>query len=120
MAGIMGIVAICSALLVGAATPSEIRVADAYARADDAAARWTIGTDAVEMGLECKAGKLRLTSFRNKLTNPTAEYVVANESSDLLSWSESNWRLEKSNVRQVVVGGRPAVQLDLTLCESSL
>src|SRR5512133_1336500 len=72
------------------------------------------------MSLECKAGKFRLVSYRNKLTNPATQYVAAGEAGDPLSWGTSNWRLEKGEVRQIVYGGRPAVQLDLTLSESTL
>jgi hypothetical protein len=93
---------------------------DAYASTSADGQQWTIGTDAVELRLEYASGKLRLVALRNKLTSPATEYVAAGEASDLLPSGTPNWQLQGSAVRHIVYGGRPAVQLDVTLSEATL
>ena len=50
-------------------------VGDAYVRSEAGGARWRIGSQGIEQVLECSDGRLLLTSYQNKLTEPATEYV---------------------------------------------
>jgi len=55
---------------------SSVNVSDAYARSDGSGRTWEIGTGAVELKLSADEGALRVTGFRNKLTNASADYIA--------------------------------------------
>ena len=53
----------------------DVVMDDAFIRSDAEGKSWTIGTRAIELTLECRAEGLRTVSFKNKLTDPSCEYV---------------------------------------------
>ncbi len=60
-----------------AASPNRVRVGDAFVRGDAGGRRWTIGTAAMDLKLDCRDGRLRVTSLRNRLTAPARELIDA-------------------------------------------
>jgi hypothetical protein len=52
---------------------ADVEAGDAYAR--DNHGKWTIGTSAVQVIFEVRDGKLLLSNFTNKLTQPAREYL---------------------------------------------
>ncbi|MCL5096652.1 MAG: hypothetical protein M1608_03800, partial [Candidatus Omnitrophica bacterium] len=65
--------ALCLEISVAGANP--VRVDDAYVAASDDAQTWTIGTDAIEVTLSRQDNRFRLISLKNKLAQPSTEYV---------------------------------------------
>lgn len=57
------------------AAAGDLQVGDAYVRRGADGQSWTIGNGAMEQVLTSHEGRFRLTSLKNKLTNPIAEYV---------------------------------------------
>jgi len=100
---------------IGDAAVRNLRVGDAYVRASGDGQRWTVGTKAVEVALECRGGRFRLVSFKNKLTTPKSEYVAAAAARAPFGESDGRWTLVSSAAARVAAGGRPAAQLDLVL-----
>lgn len=83
----MRILAICFVLGVTWAfgidrARADVEVGDAYAQAGNG--KWTIGTHAAEVTLETQNGKLLMSSFVNKLTQPAREYVGGKNAISLL------------------------------------
>jgi hypothetical protein len=103
---------------------TEAKVGDAYARSDDGLL-WTIGTKSVEMTFDGRGGTFRLDSFLNKTCEPALEYVDAKTAAapftlDTAAKNDSQWTLKTAAARQVSSGGRPAVQLDVTLTRGDI
>ena len=101
-------------------------VDDAFVRVDKEGQAWTIGTGQTELSLEFNAGKLSMSSYRNKQFTPPKEYLEAAGAArsaviDLEPIGKNPaglgqpWTLEGVDARQVNEGGRPAVELVLTL-----
>ena len=128
----MRILAICFVLGVTWAfgidrARADVEVGDAYAQAGNG--KWTIGTHAAEVTLETQNGKLLMSSFVNKLTQPAREYVGGKNAISLLdarvggknsSRAKSPWMIQKAETVEVKVGGRRAVQLDLTMIHDTV
>jgi hypothetical protein len=104
-------------------------VGDAYAQGSADGQKWVVGTRAWEMVLERRMGRVRLVSYKNKLTEPAHEYVAADSGTGVFFLQagtentspspDTDWIQGKSAVRTVMAGGRPAVQLDLRFtCET--
>lgn len=55
---------------------AKVHVDDAYVRSSTDVKTWMIGTKAVEMVFKCKDGRFRTISFKNKLVDPIAEYIL--------------------------------------------
>ncbi len=115
----------------GLVKANERTVADAYARGSANGLTWTIGTKSVQMTFDGRGGEFRLTSFLNKSCEPPLEYVEAKTAAAPFSLdsenpakpaaeADSQWTLKNGSVRQVPSGGRPAVQLDVTLTRASI
>ena len=103
---------------VGVAKANELTVGDAYARDNADGQVWTIGTKSVEMTLDGQDGTFRLVSFLNKSCEPPLEYVDAKSAAApfvLDAEADSRWALKSGAARKVASGGRPAVQLDVTV-----
>jgi hypothetical protein len=109
----------------------DAQVADAYARSSDGGFVWTIGTKSVEMTFDGRGGSLRLVSFLNKACQPPLEYVDpkttaapfsldANSAVKPAADADGQWALRTGSARQVSSGGRPAVELDLTLVRGAI
>ncbi len=101
-----------------------VEVGDAYARDDNG--KWTIGTDAVQMIFEVRDGRFLLSNFTNKLAKPAREYLGEKDAMNPLGADrqttrkgEKPWTLIHGETREVSAGGRPAVQLDLTMTHES-
>jgi hypothetical protein len=111
---------------------TEAIVSDAYVRSSADGMLWNIGTNAVQMTVDGRDGNFRLAGFLNKACEPALEYVDSRAAAAPLalnsagpagkskeakpvSSTDSRWTLKTGVARQVVAGGRPAVQLDLTL-----
>jgi hypothetical protein len=112
-------------------TQGNAQVADAYARGSDGGLVWTIGAKSIEMTFDGRGGVFRLVSFVNKACEPPLEYVdaktaaapfaLASESpAKPAAESDNAWTLKTGAVRQVATGGRPAVQLDVTLTRGDI
>jgi malectin (di-glucose binding ER protein) len=104
----------------GLAEANELTFGDAYARGSNEDLVWTIGTESVEMTFDGREGVFRLVSFLNKTCEPPLEYVDAKTAAapfalDSTAEANSQWTLKTGTARQVTSGGRPAVQLDVTL-----
>lgn len=65
--------------MVQIAVADDVAVGDAYVRSESNGARWIIGSQGIEQVFDCSHDKFLLKSYKNKLTQPTTEYVVANE-----------------------------------------
>ena len=117
-------VALFCAIGGGSALSADLTVGDAYVRGSEDGQTWTIGTRAVQMDFECRGGKFRWTSFQNRLVDPPREYVDMKtaETPFALDTPEGThqWRLESGTTRLVSAGGRPALELDLTLTRQTL
>ncbi len=79
-------VAVCASLgwvdtgrIVAENKIEDIVVGDAYVRSEADGVRWRIGSKGIEQVLECSDGRLRLTSYQNKLTDPATEFVASEE-----------------------------------------
>jgi hypothetical protein len=109
---------------------TEAKAGDAYARRSADGLTWTIGTKTVQMTFDCKNDRFHLVSFLNKQFDPAMEYVdpkapaapFSLDSENLAkgpadSGSDAKWTLKTGDVRQIASGGRPAVELDLTLLQ---
>ncbi|MDQ1327402.1 MAG: hypothetical protein QG641_682, partial [Candidatus Poribacteria bacterium] len=103
---------------------------DAFVHTDMDRQKWTIGTGASQLSLEFKGGQIYLTSYQNKLFDPPREYLdtintIRRPLMELnLSRSGSTnvepWHLEKAETLQTSYGGRPIVELKLTLWKEKL
>lgn len=112
------------------AVANEITVGDAYARDSDAGQVWTIGTKSIEMTIDTRGGNLRMTSLLNKTCQPPFENVDAKTAaapftldSEAFGKREDDagrWKLKSGVACEVASGGRPAVQLDLSLTRGTL
>jgi len=115
----------------------DAQVADAYARGSGGGLVWTIGTKSIEMTFDGRNGSFRLVSFSNKSCDPPLEYVdpktaaapfaLDSESfgrkpagAPSAAQADSRWTLKAATARQATSGGRPAVQLDLTLTRGDI
>ena len=58
-----------------AAPQGELKAGDAYVRSGGDGKTWTIGNGAMEQVFAAHDGQFRLVSYKNKLTNPSMEYV---------------------------------------------
>ncbi len=120
------------ALADGNGPKAEAKVGDAFARSSDDGVTWTIGTKSVQMAWDCREGVFRLVSFLNKSCEPPLEYVDAKTAAapfaldsdsfgkkptgaKSVAEADSQWALKAAAAHQAASGGRPAVQLDLTL-----
>lgn len=110
-------------------TAAEAVVRDAYVRGSQNGQTWTIGTERIEMTFDGRNDQFRLVRFANKACKPPVEYVDEKTAAAPFSLNidrfgknvaDNRWRLTGGTARQVVTGGRPAVQLDLTLARESL
>jgi len=127
------------ATLVGTIIPqlesvaADIAVGDAYVRSEANDTRWVIGSAGIEQTFDCSNGQFLLTSYKNKLTKPTTEYIVPEDSCasfglDMESFTNnqpipkdfSSWKLENAKANQIGSGGRPAVQLDFVLIRANI
>ena len=116
---------------------AEAQVGDAFARSSDDGLTWTIGTKSVQMTLDCREGAFRLVSFWNKSCEPPLEYVNAKMAAAPLRMdsdsvgrkstgaktaaaADSQWALKAVAARQAASGGRPVVQLDVTLTRGDI
>ena len=120
------------ALADGNGPKAEAKVGDAFARSSDDGVTWTIGTKSVQMAWDCREGVFRLVSFLNRSFEPPLEYVDAKTAAapfaldsdsfgkkptgaKSVAEADSQWALKAAAAHQAASGGRPAVQLDLTL-----
>ncbi len=118
-------------------TQGDAQVADAYARGSDGGFVWKIGTKSIQMTFDGRGGAFRLVSFLNKSCDPPLEYVEAKTAAAPFALdsegftkkptdagpaagTDSQWMLKASVARQVASGGRPAVQLDMTLTRGGI
>ena len=125
------------ALADGKGSKAAAKVGDAYARGSDGGFVWTIGTKSIQMTFDGRGGVFRLVSFLNKSCDPPLEYVDAKTAAapfalDSESFgkkrtgakpaaeADSQWTLKTGAARQVASGGRPAVQLDVTLTRGDI
>ncbi len=125
------------ALADGNGPKTEAKVGDAFARSSDDGLTWTIGTKSVQMALDCREGVFRLVSFLNRSFDPPLEYVDAKTAAapfalDSDSFgkkttgagsaaeTDSRWTLKAAAARRAASGGRPAVQLDVTLTRGNI
>ena len=128
MAGLSALTAAASSN--EADTNGNAQVADAFARGSDSGFVWTVGTKSIQMTFDDRGGVFRLVSFLNKSCEPPVEYVDPKTAAPFLLDSKSPakpaaeadgpWTLGASSARQVSSGGRPAVQLDLTLARGEI
>jgi hypothetical protein len=129
MLGLFGLTAAAS--IDDADTKGDARVADAYARGSDGGFVWTIGTKLIQMTFDGRGGVFRLVGFLNKSCEPPLEYVdpktaaapfVLGSNSPAKPDAEADgpWRLKAAAAREAASGGRPAVQLDLTLARGEI
>jgi hypothetical protein len=102
------------------ASIAGVKVGDAFVQGSPDGRRWTIGTNAVRMVFESARGKFSLAGFANRLPRVPVEYVDAHRAAAPFVLGESIWTLESGAGARVAAGGRPAVQLDLTLRGGSL
>ena len=120
---LLGLVSVCT-WGVAKGVAADLTVGDAYVRGSGDGQTWTIGTRAVQMVFECRDGKFRWVSFQNRLVDPPREYVDkdAAEAPFVLDSTIASqpWKLESGEPRQVSAGGRPALQLDLSLTHDVL
>ncbi len=129
MVGLFGLTAAPSSDEAG--IKGDARVADAYARGSDGGFVWTIGTKLIQMTFDGRGGAFRLVGFLNKACEPPLEYVdpktaaapfVLDSNSPAKPDTEADgpWTLGAGSARHVSSGGRPAVQLDLTLARGEI
>ncbi|MCX5758692.1 MAG: hypothetical protein NTU83_09350, partial [Candidatus Hydrogenedentes bacterium] len=115
------------AISIGIAEANELTIGDAHARGSDESLRWTIGTKSIEMTFDGQEGVFRLVSFLNKSCGPPVpggtplEYVdVKTAAAPFALDSDNLWTVKTGVAREVASGGRPAVQLDLTLARGDI
>lgn len=120
---------LCAAAIVltisaGVAEANELTVGDAYARSSDDGLTWTIGSKSTQMTFDGRGDEFRLVSFLNKSCKPPLEYVDVKAAVSpfalLAVEANSQWTLKTGAARQVSSGGRPAVQLDVTLIRENI
>lgn len=119
------------------AADTQATAADAYARVDEVGQRWTIGTNAVELGLIFQDGHIRLCSCLNKLFDPPGEMLDASAAQlplfDLNPIVTSGpgenvtavavagaWKVTDATPRQTASGGRPVAELVITMARGDL
>ena len=104
---------------------------DAYAVGGANPCTWNIGTSAIENQLtfDATAGTYTLTSFENTLTSPPTQYVQSGGASaefrfawggQELTGATPGWSCQSGAVRQVNMGGQPALQLDVAVERSGV
>ena len=125
------------ALADGNGTKAEARVGDAFARSSDDGLTWTLGTKSVQMTFDCREGMFRLVSFLNNSCEPPLEYVDAKTAAapfaldsdsfgtkptggQSAAEADSQWALKAAAAQQATSGGRPAVELNLTLMRGDI
>jgi len=117
-------VALFCAMGWASALAANLKVGDAYVRGSEDRQTWAIGTRTIQMVFEGRGEKFRWTSLQNRLVDPPREYIDAKtaETPFALSTPEGSqqWRLESATAKLVSAGGRPAVELDLTLLHQTL
>ena len=124
MAGLSGLAAGASSN--EADTKGDARVADAHARGSDGGFVWTIGTKSIQMTFDGRGGLFRLVSFLNKSCEPPLEYVDPKTAAAPFTLdsetaakpgaqADGPWTLRAAAAREAASGGRPTVQLDVTL-----
>ena len=85
---------------VSSAVPTGASVGDAYFRTVIGGQKWAIGTQAVEMVLQCKGGKLQISSLKNKLMQPVREYVPRDGAVDLMMIGDKQF-VERYNIKNL-------------------
>ena len=73
---------------------TRFRMKDAYVHSSKDGQTWTIGTDALEVVLECKDGQFRIVSYKNKLVSPYLEYAEIKGSGSLFE-TEAGQMMER-------------------------
>lgn len=122
IASVLAVCILACCVLEGGQAVADVKIGDAFARGTAGGVVWTIGTGAVEMTYEFRDGALTLTSFRNKLAKPAREYVSreAAASPFVVHSKYGRWTVENAAARRSTVGGRPVVELGLTLARSGI
>jgi hypothetical protein len=99
-------------------------VGGAFARQGANACSWTVGSPGIEKTFAFAAGSFTMSSFRNTLVRPAAEYVVAGSPSPgfsfgwdgaQLSGASGGWQCVSGATSRVLTGGAPVLELDVVL-----
>ena len=120
------------ALADGKGSKAAAKVGDAFAHSSDGGFVWTIGTKSIQMTFDGRGGVFRLVGLLNKSCDPPLEYVDVKTAAapfaldsdsfgkkrtggQSAAEADGQWALKAAAARQAASGGRPAVQLDVTL-----
>jgi len=102
---------------------ASVKVGDAFVRGSAGGSQWTVGSAAVELTLSVTDGRFELTSFRNKLASPAAEYIPAGGAVAPISLGEAGegpWTLTDARATKARAGGQPVAMLELDLARGNM
>jgi len=103
-----------------------VTVGDGYAWYDGGSRTWEIGTRSVRMSLAEEGGRLVWKGLENLAVGEAVQYIERagdmpfRVETGLAETESSFWKIQGSQMREVTVGGRPAVELDFVLAREGL